>query len=582
MEVAKDGINPAWRHYQVNEMDGAVARTYLHVTTGLDHGTTYLVRVRAVSDSGAHSPYSLIGTGTTREAGGASNDIRLSLEYPDGTRVKTAKQGETVTYRIKITGMNDFSALRHGITSVRYRVREQNVHGYLDGGNRGIIRRFVTFTGITEGYVEWAYAIPRGHVGSGGPLEISLEPYRENCDSCTRHPVVESRRTLCLAIEDSGGNVAHPCSSGQVETPEPAQIVRGPTVSEAGADGAWTDGETVSITVGFDGAVDVDTTNGTPAIGIRLGGSAERSAAYTSGSGTSELTFAYAMTKSDGRQTSMLVPADAITLNGGTIRNAGTTVDAALAHNAAAKAGGGGRNRGRGVQEPPELTATFQNVPQTHDGRSEFTVQIHFSEAPELGWETVRGSLLDVSGGTVTKARRTTPGSNQSWEVTVEPGKRQARRSRWCFPVRACGASNAICVSGRALARAACATVSPPPPLTATIAGAPPEHDGSTSFEVEVVFSEAPSDQLRDGARPDVHGKRRLHHGGAAHRAGQQPQVQGDDRADGERAGNACARRSAGLRTARTPSAPQTGEPFRGRSARQCRDRRRCPSPTPG
>ena len=104
----------------------------------------------------------------------------------------------------------------------------------------------------------------------------------------------------------------------------------------------------------------------------------------------------------------------------------------------------------------------------------------------------MRGSLLDVSGGTVTNARRTTPESNQSWEVTVDPAN-ASQAVEMVLPVRACGASNAICVSGRALARAARATVNPPPPLTATIAGAPPEHDGSTSFEVEVVFSEAPS-----------------------------------------------------------------------------------------
>ena len=34
---------------------------------------------------------------------------------------------------------------------------------------------------------------------------------------------------------------------------------------------------------------------------------------------------------------------------------------------------------------PQGFRASFENVPNTHDGASEFTVQLRFSEAPELG-----------------------------------------------------------------------------------------------------------------------------------------------------------------------------------------------------
>ena len=140
---------------------------------------------------------------------------------------------------------------------------------------------------------------------------------------------------------------------------------------------------------------------------------------------------------------------------------------------------------------PAGVGARFENVPASHDG-SAFTVRLVFSEAPPLSWQTVRDSLFEVTGATVTKARRTKAGSNQSWEVTVEPAS-TSQAVEIVLPVRECGPANAICIGDRALAEPASASVDPPPALTATFAGAPPEHNGSTAFELEVVFSEAPS-----------------------------------------------------------------------------------------
>ena len=75
--------------------------------------------------------------------------------------------------------------------------------------------------------------------------------------------------------------------------------------------------------------------------------------------------------------------------------------------------------------EPPIdlLTARFENVPESHDGATAFTVELHFSEdIPGLSYKTVAGGLLDVTGANVTGARRLTAGSNQDWLVTVAPG----------------------------------------------------------------------------------------------------------------------------------------------------------------
>ena len=77
-------------------------------------------------------------------------------------------------------------------------------------------------------------------------------------------------------------------SSGQ-QAVEPPVITGAPSVSEAGADGQWTPGETVEATVTFSEAVTVDTSGGTPAITLTLGGTGgtqARSASYASGSST--------------------------------------------------------------------------------------------------------------------------------------------------------------------------------------------------------------------------------------------------------------------------------------------------------
>ena len=115
-----------------------------------------------------------------------------------------------------------------------------------------------------------------------------------------------------------------------------------PTLSGAGSDGEWTSGETVQVTLTFSEEVSVDTTGGTPSIGIELGGTEARSATYASGSGTTDLVFSYTLTDADGSHSSMEVPGDSLTLNGGTITSTSSGGDAALQHTGAARASTGG------------------------------------------------------------------------------------------------------------------------------------------------------------------------------------------------------------------------------------------------
>ncbi len=126
-------------------------------------------------------------------------------------------------------------------------------------------------------------------------------------------------------------------TSSQRSVTAPA-ITGSPALSDAGSDGQWTPGEAVQVTLTFNEEVNVITTGGTPSIGIQLGGTLDRSASYASGSGTTELVFSYTLTDDDGSHSTMFVPVDGLTLNGGTITSASTGGAAALGHNGAAKA----------------------------------------------------------------------------------------------------------------------------------------------------------------------------------------------------------------------------------------------------
>ena len=68
------------------------------------------------------------------------------------------------------------------------------------------------------------------------------------------------------------------------------------------------------------------------------------------------------------------------------------------------------------------LTGAFSNAPESHDGSTEFTLKLSFSEdVSGLSYVTLRDHAFDTVGGDVRKSSRVTPGSNQDWTITIEP-----------------------------------------------------------------------------------------------------------------------------------------------------------------
>ena len=92
-------------------------------------------------------------------------------------------------------------------------------------------------------------------------------------------------------------------------------------------------GETIAITVAFDNAVTVDTSGGTPRIQFRLDGAVNRWAAYSRGSGGTDLVFTYVVQSGDMDVNGIWLEENFLQLQSGTISAAAdNTVAATLTY----------------------------------------------------------------------------------------------------------------------------------------------------------------------------------------------------------------------------------------------------------
>ena len=133
--------------------------------------------------------------------------------------------------------------------------------------------------------------------------------------NCKSNEIVGVR---CMAA----GDVVQPYVNGGI------------SITGTGPDGHYEPGNAVRVTLTFNEPVNVDTTGGTPSLGLVLAThdtSVNRTASYSAGSGTTDLVFVYRVAAADGEFDELQVVRHSLAMNGGTIRNAGG-VDALLAN----------------------------------------------------------------------------------------------------------------------------------------------------------------------------------------------------------------------------------------------------------
>ena len=111
------------------------------------------------------------------------------------------------------------------------------------------------------------------------------------------------------------------------------------------------------------------------------------------------------------------------------------------------------------------LTASFANVPADHNGGN-FTFDLLFSENVDAGYAQIRDHALTVTGGSIASASRTTQGSNQGWNVEVDPAG-NGSVTITLPETTDCDASGAICTDdGRKLSHSTSAIVAGPPAIS--------------------------------------------------------------------------------------------------------------------
>ena len=111
------------------------------------------------------------------------------------------------------------------------------------------------------------------------------------------------------------------------------------------------------------------------------------------------------------------------------------------------------------------ITASFANVPADHNGDN-FTFQLNFSENVNAGYARIRDHAFTVDGATIANAYRQTQGSNQGWNVEVDPTG-NGEVSITLPETTDCDDSGAICAEDeRMLSHATSVRVTGPPAIS--------------------------------------------------------------------------------------------------------------------
>ena len=160
------------------------------------------------------------------------------------------------------------------------------------------------------------------------------------------------------------------------------------------------------------------------------------------------------------------------------------------------------------VPQPTPLTASFANVPSSHDGSNAFTMELAFSEAVFEGTESFNKnarvrSALSVTGGTLANFRRTDPAVFDRWTLRINPAGNGNVTVSLPPTSGGCSGSGAICTpGGTPLTGITTATIQGPPGLA--VADAEVEEASGAALAFAVTLSRASaSDVTVDYATSD-------------------------------------------------------------------------------
>ncbi len=370
-------------------------------------------------------------------------------EISDGQATGTITDGDTETSPLTAE-FQDLPDSHDGSTAFTFQVRFSE-----DVGISYVNMRDDTFS-LDDGDVTGARRVDGRH----DLWEITVEP-DDNTDvvitltanrSCTTAGAICTREDTPRQLTNSpSATVPGPAERSSSDTTE--DTAEEPTVtsqlSVAGATASEEDDSTIDFVVTLNPAgeasitVDYATANGTASAGSD----------YTAQSGT--LTF----TAGETSQTVTVAIIDDST------EESDETLTLTLSNASGAEISAGQATGTITDSEPVPLTASFSNVPDSHDGSTEFTFDLTFSENFPLSYRTLRDHAFTKDAQNedhVVAAQRKVPGSNQTWTITVEPSGNGAITIT--LPATTdCSATGAICTDdGRMLSNSTSVSISGP------------------------------------------------------------------------------------------------------------------------
>ena len=190
------------------------------------------------------------------------------------------------------------------------------------------------------------------------------------------------------ASKDSGAPRTYTVAVNRL--PAPPSVSGVAIASDPGADGTYAASDVIEVDVTFDGAVEVDTTDGTPYMPLTIG-SNTRNAEFASIDATNRvLTFAYTVVSEDGDQNGISIAANGLNLNGGAITGRGTTTGAFLSHTELAN------QSGHLVNKIPRIMSNGVSITSTPAGLDTYMAGEVISFSVTFDSDVV----VDTTGGT--------------------------------------------------------------------------------------------------------------------------------------------------------------------------------------
>ena len=181
--------------------------------------------------------------------------------------------------------------------------------------------------------------------------------------------------------------------------------------SDPGPHNSYVTGDVITVAVAFDAPVTVDTTDGTPYVEV-LVGNYYRNAVFTPiDSSNRVLTFAYTVIATDSDQFGIEIEANAIYLDGGSIKREGTDLDAFISHDALPE------DDGHQVNKTPRIASNGVSIASMPRAASD---TYGFEETIIVSVTFDSPVVVDTSGGEPTIVMRFSDPDNPASDKTLE------------------------------------------------------------------------------------------------------------------------------------------------------------------